>query len=175
MKKMLALLPLALALSGCPLTQTTVPAGSANTGTTSVSPASIGTFLSKLESARGTALSTTEKASVSTAVGQTRSLIDGTQNKFLGTVSQFTGLDTATLGVLMPQATQSLSQNDVISKVESKLGRKLGGAESTAAKAATSLRNNSLDSLKSGLADKVGKLVGMDGDTVQALLPLAGF
>ncbi len=174
MKKLLVLLPLTAILAGCPLAQTTAPAASSGTGA-AVSPASIGTFLSKLESARGTALSTTEKASVSTAVGQTRSLIDNTQNKFLGTVSQFTGLDTATLGVLMPQATQSLSQNDVISKVESKLGRKLGGAESTAAKAATSLRNNSLDSLKSGLADKVGKLVGMDGDTVQALLPLAGF
>lgn len=179
MKKFLVVLPLSLSLAGCPLMEMVAPssaAAPANASAASAAPTPItlGTFLNKLEGARGTALSVAEKASVVAAVGQTKNLIDGTQNKFMNSVSQFTGLDAATLGALIPQASQSLSQNDVLNKVESKLGRKLGGAEEIAAKAATTLRNNSLDSLKSGLASKVGKLIGVDGEVVQSLLPLAG-
>lgn len=175
MKKLWVILPLGLSLAGCPLMGEVAPSGAAATSAGGVTPATVGTFLNKLESTRGTALSVVEKASVVAALGQTRTMIDGAQNKFLGSVSQFTGLDTATLGVLVPQTTQSLSQNDVLSKVESKLGHKLSSTETTAAKAAITLRNNSLSSLKDGLAKQVGKVVGVDGEVVQALLPLAGF
>lgn len=175
MKKLLMVLPVVLGLSGCLLTQGGASTAPAAGGATSTNPATIGTFLNQLEAKRGTALSVVEKAGVAAAMTQTRGMIDGAQNAFLGKISQVSGLDTATLGVLFPQATQSVSQNQVLTAVENKLGKKLAEPQAKLAQTATALRNNSLDSLKNGLANKVGKAVGMDGEVIKALLPLAGF
>lgn len=173
MKKLLIVLPLVAGLSGCLLTQggssSTSASGSAATNT-----ASVGTFLNQLEAKRGAALGVAEKAGVVAAMTQTRSLVDSAQNAFLGKVSAASGLDTNTLGLLFPKATQSVSQNEVLTSVENKLGKKLSEPQAKAAQAATLLRNNSLDSLKSGLASKVGKLAGVDMEVVKAMLPLAG-
>jgi hypothetical protein len=157
MKKLLFILPLGLCLAGCPM-DGYLGQPSAGTAAAPSTPMNLTTFLSRLESARGTALTTAEKTAVGGAVQQTRSLLDGGQQRFIGAVSQVSGLDPATLGIL-----------------ESKAGRKLGGIESQAAKAAASLRNNSLASLKTNLAGRVAKEVGMDAAFVEGLLPLLGF
>jgi hypothetical protein len=138
-------------------------------------PMNVMIFLARLESMRGTALTTAEKTAVGGAVQQTRGLLDGGQQRFLSAVSQVSGLDAATLGIIFPPATQPVSQTDVVAKLESKAGRKLGSVETQAAKAATTLRNSSLASLKSNLATRVGQSVGMDAATVEGLLPLLGF
>ncbi|MDF3030578.1 MAG: hypothetical protein K0R03_1136 [Moraxellaceae bacterium] len=174
MKKLLVILPLGLCLAGCPM-DGYLGQPSAGTAAAPSTPMNLTTFLSRLESARGTALTTAEKTAVGGAVQQTRSLLDGGQQRFIGAVSQVSGLDPATLGILFPPATQPVSQTDVVAKLESKAGRKLGGIESQAAKAAASLRNNSLASLKTNLAGRVAKEVGMDAAFVEGLLPLLGF
>lgn len=181
MRKLLLVAPLALTLAGCPLndvvnpkpTTTTSSAAPAGTGTTA-QPMNIATFLTRVESARGTALTVAEKSQVTVAAQQTRTMIDGAQQKFLGAIGGAVGLDAATVGVLFPNAAQPVSAPIVQKALESKLGKQLGGFESTAVNAATTLRNNSLASLKSGLANKVGGAVGLPGETVQALLPLLG-
>jgi hypothetical protein len=174
MKKMLFALPLCLGLAGCPMDSFMAapsPAGAA----APAQPMNLVTFLTRLEGLRGTALTAAEKTAVGGAVQQTRGLLDGGQQRFLNAVSQVSGLDTATLGIIFPPATQPVSQTDVVAKLESKAGRKLGGVETQAAKAATSLRNSSLTSLKSNLASRVGQSVGMDAAVVEGLLPLLGF
>lgn len=176
--KLLWIAPLALLLSGCPLDAVTGGGAGAT-----AAPAAAGNgsamnlpgFLTRLEAVRGTALTAAEKSQVSTAAQATRGMIDSTQQRFLNSAGQAVGLDGATLGLLFPKAAQPLSQSEFLSKLETQAGRRLGGAETQAAKAALALRNNSLASLKSGLAGKVGGIVGLDGPTVEALLPLLGF
>lgn len=179
MRKLLLVVAVALPLAGCPLDDVLKPTPSTGTasaaGGTAVAPATIGTFLSRIEAARGTALTVAEKSQVTVAAQQTRSLLDNTQQKFLGAVGGTVGLDAATVGLLFPSATQPVSQPVVQKALESKLGKKLSGYESTAVGAATALRNNSLSSIKSGLASKVGSAVGLPGETIAAMLPLLGF
>lgn len=174
MKKLLVVLPLVVGLSGCLMTQGG-SSGAPASGAAATNPATIGTFLNQLEAKRGAALGLVEKAGVVAALTQTRSLADGAQNAFLGKISQVSGLDTQVLGALFPQATKPVSQNEVLSAVENKLGKKLAEPQAKLAQAAATLRNNSLDSLKNGLSSKVGKAVGMDAEVIKALLPLAGF
>lgn len=176
MRMLLLIAPLTLLLSGCPLDAVT---GGGTASGTAAQPAgstmNLPTFLARLEAARGTALTVAEKGQVSTAAQATRNLIDSTQQRFLNATGQAVGLDGATLGLLFPKAAQPVSQADFLGKLEAQAGRRLGGTETQAAKAALALRNNSLASLKSGLAGKVGGIVGLDGPTVEALLPLLGF
>lgn len=183
MRKLLLVAPLALTLAGCPLndvinpkptTSGTALAGSTTATGTAAQPMNIATFLTRVESARGTALTVAEKSQVTVAAQQTRNMIDGAQQRFLGAVGGAVGLDAATVGLLFPNAAQPVSAPVVQKALESKLGKQLGGFESTAVNAATTLRNNSLTSLKSGLANKVGSTVGLPGETVLALLPLLG-
>ncbi len=132
-------------------------------------------FLTKLDALRGSALSVTEKAAVTDAVTQGNSTLNGIQGKFLSGIASATGLDVATLGAIIPSATQPVSNSDLTSKLESKLGKKLGFMQGTGVKAANSLRNSSLDSLKSSLANRVAAKVGMDPATITGLLPMLGF
>ncbi|MDP2228836.1 MAG: hypothetical protein Q8J78_15300 [Moraxellaceae bacterium] len=176
MRKILLVAPLALLLAGCP-TDAIMGGGSATSAAPAAgaaTPMNIAGFLGRIEAARGTALTVAEKGQVTAAAQGTRGMIDNAQQKFLGTVGQFAGMDAATVGLLFPQVAQPLSQADVLAKLEQKAGKKLGGVEAQAAKAAVTLRNNSLSSLKSGLAGKVGGIVGLDGPTVEALLPMLG-
>jgi hypothetical protein len=171
MHKQFFIAPLALTLAGCPLNEVLNPAPST---TATAAPMNIATFLGRIEAARGTALTVAERSQVTVAAQQTRGLIDGAQQKFLGTIGGFAGMDAATVGALFPNAAQPVSAPIVQKALESKLGKKLSGYESTAVNTATTLRNNSLSALKSGLAGKVGNAVGLPGDTVLALLPLLG-
>lgn len=183
MRKLLLIAPLALTLAGCPLndvlnptptTATMAPASTMTATGTTAQPMNIATFLTRVEAARGTALTVAEKSQVTVAAQQTRGLIDGAQQKFLGAVGGAVGLDAATVGLLFPNAAQPVSAPIVQKALESKLGKQLSGYESTAVNAATTLRNNSLTSLKSGLANRLGGTVGLPGETVLALLPLLG-
>lgn len=174
MRKLLLVAPLALTLAGCPLNDVLNPTPSTATATATAAPMNIATFLGRIEAARGTALTVAEKSQVTVAAQQTRGLIDGAQQKFLGAVGGTVGLDATTIGLLFPNAAQPVSGPIVQKALESKLGKQLSGYESTAVNAATTLRNNSLSALKSGLAGKVGSAVGLPGETVLALLPLLG-
>lgn len=156
---------------------TAAPAAApATTGTTAMGMlAQLPTFLTKLDTLRGKALSATEKATVTEAVTQGNNTANGIQNKFLGGIASATGLDAATIGAIIPSATQPVSNSDLTSKLEGKLGKKLGFLQGTGVKAANSLRNNSLDSLKTSLASGVAAKVGMDPATITGLLPMLGF
>lgn len=177
MKKILAVLPLTLALTACAVDGLLAPSGSTATSGTVATPSAglnLPAFIGRIEAARGSALGVAEKAAVGGAVQQTRGLLDAGQQRFLGAVSHVSGLDTGTLGILFPPAAQPVSQTEAVSKLEGRLGRQLGGTEAQAVKAAALLRNNSLSSLKSGLAGKVGGMVGLPGDFVESLFPLVG-
>lgn len=166
-------LALGLSLAGC-ADMMGAPAGAAPAGATATSPANVLTFIQRLEAARGSALGVAEKAAIGGAVTQTRGLVDGAQQRFLGALSQASGLDTFTLGALYPPLGQQLSQAETLQKLEGRLGRKLAGPQAEAVKAATALRNNSLSSLKSSLAGRVGKAAGLDPAIVEGLMPLVG-
>lgn len=177
MKKLLCLAPLVLALGGCAELMGT-PAGGTASGAapaaTGTSPANVLTFIQRLEAARGSALGMAEKAAIGGAVTQSRSLVDGAQQRFIGALSTASGLDGATLAALYPPLGQQLSQAETVQKLEARLGHKLAGPQADAVKAATALRNNSLGSLKTSLAGRVGKVAGLDPALVEGLMPLVG-
>ncbi|MGH8492950.1 MAG: hypothetical protein ACRERR_07575 [Moraxellaceae bacterium] len=168
--------PACAATTGTSSTSTAAPAATASTGTSAMGMlAQLPAFLNKIDSLRGKALTVAEKATVTDAVTQGNGALNGIQNKFLGGVASATGLDAATLGAIIPSATQPVSNSDLTSKLESKLGKKLGFMQSTGVKAANSLRNSSLDSLKTSLASGVASKVGMDPAIISGLLPMLGF
>lgn len=157
-------------------TTTAAAPAAATTGTTAMGMlAQLPAFLTKLDGLRGKALTATEKATVTEAVTQGNNTANGIQNKFLGGIATATGLDAATIGAIIPSATQPVSNSDLTSKLEGKLGKKLGFLQSSGVKAANSLRNNSLDSLKTSLANGVASKVGMDPAMITGLLPMLGF
>lgn len=172
-----AALMLAGTIASPALAATTAAAPAAATAGTSAMGmlAQLPAFLTKLDTLRGSALSVAEKATVTDAVTQGNNTLNGIQNKFLGGIASATGLDAATLGAIIPSATKPVSNSDLTSKLESKLGKKLGFMQSTGVKAANSLRNNSLDGLKTSLANGVAAKVGMDPATITSLLPMLGF
>lgn len=165
----------AMATPAC-AASTTAPAAPTSTGTSAMGMlAQLPAFLSKLDALRGSALTVAEKATVTDAVTQGNNALNGIQSKFLGGIASATGLDAATIGAIIPSATQPVSNSDLTSKLESKLGKKLGFLQSNGVKAANSLRNNSLDGLKTSLANGVASKIGMDPATITSLLPMLGF
>ena len=132
-------------------------------------------FLTQLDKTRGKALSVAEKASVTDLVKKGNDTVNGIQNQFLGAASKASGLDVATMGLLFPSATKPVDTKELSSKVEGKLGKKLGFMQKTALTSANTLRNNSLTGFKTTLSQNVGKQLGMDPTLVEGLLPLLGF
>lgn len=168
-------LGLALPVTTLAATTTAAPSAAPTAGATAMNMVTqIPAFLKKLDTLRGKALSVTEKAGVTEAVTQGNATLGGIQEKFLGGVSKATGLDSGTLGAIIPSATQPVGNSDLISKIEGKLGKKLGFLQSSGVKAANALRNNSLDGLKTSLAEAVGKKTGLDPQMITGLLPTLG-
>lgn len=147
------------------------PAGTSAMGMLVQLPA----FLTRIDTLRGKALTVAEKATVTDAVSQGDTAVTGIQSEFLGGISKATGLDATTLGAIVPVATQGISTPDLTSKIESKLGKKLGFMQSAGVKTANALRNNSLDGLKTTLSEGIAKKIGMDPATITGLLPMLGF
>lgn len=131
-------------------------------------------FLNKIEAARGSALPITDRLAIGGITAESKSLLDNTQNHFLDVLGERTGMGADALKLLAPSVATPVSSSELVGKVEAKLGRRLTSADSTAIKAAATLRNNSLSSLKDSLADKIGTRTGVGKDTVVALLPLIG-
>lgn len=190
MKKMFVILALTLPLcahaTGTTAKTTATTKTSATKTTATATPAAAGTsaigmlaqlpaFLTQIDTLRGKALTVAEKATVTDAVSQGDTAVTGIQSKFLGGISKATGLDATTLGAIVPVATQGISTPDLTSKIESKLGKKLGFMQSAGVKTANALRNNSLDGLKTTLSDGIAKKIGMDPATISGLLPMLGF
>lgn len=180
MKKLFIVLALALPLcaqaASTTTTSTTTPEAVAPASTTAVGMlAQLPAFLTKVDALRGKALTVAEKASVTDAVTTGDNAVNGIQAKFLGGISKATGLDTATLGAIIPSATQGVSNADLTSKIEGKLGKKLGFLQGWGVKSANTLRNNSLDGLKTTLRDGVATKIGMDPAIIGSLLPMLGF
>lgn len=132
-------------------------------------------FLTKVESVRGKALTVAEKTAAASIITEGNNTANGIQTKFLGAVSKASGLDVATLGLLFPSTTKSVSNSDLTSKIEAKMGSKLGFMQRTAVTSANTLRNSSLDGLKGTLTNGVAQKLGMDPTLVTGLLPLLGF
>lgn len=132
-------------------------------------------FLTKIETTRGKALSVAEKAAATTVITEGNNTANGIQTKFLGAVSKASGLDVPTLSLLFPSATQRVSNTDLTGKLEGKMGKKLGYVQKAAVTSANTLRNNSLDGLKTSLTNGVAQKLGMDPALVTACLPLIGF
>lgn len=132
-------------------------------------------FLTQLDTVRGKALTVAEKTAVTNVVNRGNTTVNGIQDQFLSGVSKASGLDTATLGVLFPSATKPVSNSDLSTKLEGKMGSKLNLVQKAAVTSANTLRNNSLDGLKTSLSNGVGKKLGMDPALVTSLLPLLGF
>ena len=100
MRKLLIVTPFALMLAGCPLNDVLAPAPStgysSGAATAPAAPMNVGTFLNRVEAARGAALTVAEKSQVTVAAQQTRNLVDGAQQKFHGAVGG-TGASTSRL------------------------------------------------------------------------------
>ena len=132
-------------------------------------------FLSQLDAVRGKALTATETAGVTNILTTSNNAISGIQSKFINGVAASTGIDPAILSAAFPSATQEVSNSDLTSKLEDKLGKKLGFLQNAGITAANALRNNSLDGIKPTLVNGVASKAGVDPDTITSLLPLLGF
>ena len=167
-----------LALTGCAgLGGTSTASGSATASTNSsvATQSQTQQFISAVESKRGTALTAAEKIQLQGLSGATKLGLNNAQSGFLDKIGAQVGLDGTVVAALFPQAGKPVSESSVVSKLESKLGKKLTSADQAAVKAATSLRNNSVGGLKSSLASNIGSRLGMDATVVESLLPLLGF
>lgn len=164
-------LPLCAQAASTPAT-TAAPAAASKSAMSML--AQLPAFMTRLDTLRGKALSVAEKATLSSAVAQGDSTATGIQSQFLGGLSKATGLDAAALGAMIPSATQGVSTSDLTSKIESKLGKKLGFLQSTGVKSANALRNNSLAGLKTSMTEGIAKKIGMDPAMISGLLPMLG-
>lgn len=176
MRKLFAILALALpvcAQATTPVQPAAVPAPTSAEAMDMLTQ--LPAFLTRLDALRGTALSVTEKATVTDVLTQGSNTANGIQGKFLGGVSRATGLDTATLGSIIPSATKPVANTELTSRIESRLGKKMGFLQRGGVKAANTLRNNSLAGLKTSLTDGVARQVGMDPGLISAMLPMLGF
>lgn len=162
-----------LALGACALNPAaTGTAGGSQPGASGVQ--NVSAFLDKLDAARGQAMPVADRLAVGGMAAETKHLVDSTQTQLVDKVGAVTGLGGDTVRVLMPNAAVPVSDSKLLSGVEEKLGKKLPTADARAITAANALRNNSLQSIKDGFAQKVGDKTGVGKDTVVALLPLLG-
>lgn len=170
--RVLSFVVLTLMLAGC----ATAPAGSGSASSTSntVTPTQTQSFVAALEAKRGSALTLAERLQVQGLTGTAKVGLNNAQNNFLNKVGAQVGLNGAVIAALFPEAGKPLSENAVVTKIESSLGKKLTAADQAAVKTATVLRNNSLVSLKTGLAASIGSRIGMSTEIVLALMPLLG-
>jgi hypothetical protein len=171
--RVLSILTLTLVLAAC----ATVPAGNgtAPAASNTATPTQTQSFLAAMEAKRGSALTLAERLQVQGLTGTAKVALNNAQNNFLNKVGAQVGLDGAILAALFPEAGKPLSENAVVAKIESSLGKKLTAADQAAVKSATVLRNNSLVNLKTGLAASIGSRTGMSTEVVLALMPLLGF
>ena len=171
--RVLSILTLTLLLAAC----ATVPAGNgtAPAASNTATPTQTQAFLAAMEAKRGSALTLAERLQVQGLTGTAKVGLNNAQNNFLNKVGAQVGLDGAILAALFPEAGKPLSENAVVAKIESSLGKKLTAADQAAVKSATVLRNNSLVNLKTGLAASIGSRTGMSTEVVLALMPLLGF
>ena len=168
-----AMLGVALLLPFAAGAATSAPVG---TGVTTMNMVSqLPAFVKKLDTLRGKALSTTEKAGVTDVVTQGSSTLNDIQAKFISGVAKATGVDGGTLGAILPPATRAVAGTDLVNSIQDKLGKRLGFLQSNGVKAANALRNNSLDGLKSSLAEGISRKTGVDPQMITGLLPVLGF
>lgn len=170
MKQFLLVVASCLSLTAC----ATLGGGStsANSG---ASASQTQSFIQAVEAKRGTALGVAEKVQLQGLVGATKSGLNSVQNSFLDSIGSRVGLTGQALAALFPSVGTPVSENAAVAKVERALGSRLSQADSAAVKAATALRNNTGESLKTSLSNRIGGLVGLDGAMIEALLPLLGF
>lgn len=170
--RVLSFVVLTLMLTGC----ATAPAGNdAASGTGNTATATqTQSFVAALEAKRGSALTLAERLQVQGLTGTAKVGLNNAQNSFLNKVGAQVGLNGAVIAALFPEAGKPLSENAVVTKIESSLGKKLSAADQAAVKTATVLRNNSLASLKTGLAASIGSRIGMSTEIVLALMPMLG-
>jgi hypothetical protein len=170
--RVLSILTLTLVLAAC----ATAPAGngSAPAASNTATPTQTQSFLASLEAKRGSALTLAERLQVQGLTGTAKVGLNNVQSNFLNKVGAQVGLNGAVLAALFPEAGKPLSEHEAVAKIESSLGKKLTAADQAAVKSATVLRNNSLASLKTGLAASIGSRTGMSTDVVLALMPLLG-
>lgn len=170
--RLLSFVVLTLMLAGC----ATAPTGSGSPSTTDNTATATQTqsFMAALEAKRGSALTLAERLQVQGLTGTAKVGLNNAQNNFLNKVGAQVGLNGAVIAALFPEAGKPLSESAVVTKIESSLGKKLTAADQAAVKTATVLRNNSLASLKTGLAASIGSRIGMSTDVVLALMPLLG-
>ncbi|MES3039828.1 MAG: hypothetical protein V4730_01560 [Pseudomonadota bacterium] len=168
----LSLLMLTLVLAAC----ATAPAGnsSASSSSNTATATQTQSFVAALEAKRGSALTLAERVQVQGLTGATKVGLNNAQSNFLNKVGAQVGLNGAVIAAMFPEAGKPLSENAVVTRIESSLGKKLTVADQTAVKAAAALRNNSLASLKTGLAASIGSRIGMSTEIVLALMPMLG-
>jgi len=170
--RVLSFVVLTLMLAGC----ATAPAGNgAASGTGNTATATqTQSFVAALEAKRGSALTLAERLQVQGLTGTAKVGLNNAQNNFLNKVGAQVGLDATLIAALFPEAGKPLSENAAVAKLESRLGKPLAAADKAAIKTATALRNNSVASLRQGLAASIGSRTGMSTDIVLALMPMLG-
>jgi hypothetical protein len=132
-------------------------------------------FFSAIEARRGSALSMTERVQIQGLTGSAKAGMNTAQAGFLNRVGAQIGMDGALLAALFPEASKPISESAAISRIERSLGKPLSAADQAAVRSATTLRNNSIASVKTGLAANIGARTGMSTEVVLALMPLLGF
>ena len=170
--RVLSILTLTLALAACAIEPTGNGAASSTSNTATATQTQ--SFVAALEAKRGSALTLAERLQVQALTGTAKVGLNNAQNNFLNRVGAQVGLNGAVIAALFPEAGKPLSEYAAVAKIEGSLGKKLTAADQAAVKTATVLRNNSLASLKTGLAASIGSRIGMSTEIVLALMPMLG-
>lgn len=175
--RLLSLLAVAatLTLSACATTTGSSSAPASSSSGQVANPTQTQQFMTAIEAKRGTALTFAERVQLQGLTTTAKLGINNAQSSFLNKVGAQVGLDGNMVAAIFPEAGKPVSESAAVQRLEKQLGKPLTVANANAVKAATALRNNSVGSLKTGLANSIGSRVGMDGQVILALMPLLGF
>ncbi len=131
-------------------------------------------FLQRLEQARGQSLGVSERAAIGSLAKATADRLEATHDQLFNSLGQSTGVNPAALKLLLPNAVKPMSDEQLLSRLEQKMGRKLADSDGSQVKLANNARNQALKNTLQDFAQDVGRRSGVSPTTVMNLLPVLG-
>lgn len=172
----LAMATLMLMLQACAYDMVGLNKATAGVGVVPGQPAlpTLPQFLGSLEKARGTQLSVTERAAVGSMVADTRNLVENSQAGFYDSLGDITGVNGVALKLLVPEASRTISNQELVERLENKMNRKLNSNDASRIHSANQARVQALAGIRNEFSEKVGKRIGLPRESVSSLIPALG-
>lgn len=131
-------------------------------------------FLHRVEKARGQTLGVGERAAIGSLAQATVERLEASHDQLFASLGRSTGVNPAALKLLLPNTVKPMSDEQLLSRLEQKMGRKLSSSDHAQIRQANSQRNQALSAALQGFASDVSSRSGLQLSTVMNLLPILG-